>query len=721
MYWGNPATLIKEDVKHMFIVNLFSGLAVLDPSWVRASENAVRAAARLSYNSARSAERAFISARKAGVFPTPKSGASILAAAAAEWGVRETDRGMDAAVGLVTEPMPFGAWVSFFGWAPKKRVPVDSGGRWCPEGQGWVELLPTEWEEVQDGPAYHSDPRAVAEAFVGTDTARTKEAAVSFCRWVRKIQVREGITGSCYNSNLQDLAKAWSWGIEASWTQGWVKEAKAADAKGHRREANETADKARQFWEFVGGREICPSRRTLRALVRLSNKGVALHGARIAELKNSEIHRLSKLSGAFLRWVNNTYWEDALLMEEESGWCLNFWKYCNMKLQDWKEVGSSASFFRKGGIPAEYWWASPKKAFQYSREPEAFFKAYPGSERQDLLRALSWWLLGRKPAPGLRLEHLQDCPSRQGVEELLEWAGESEELILPAIQLLRLYRKASVVKALFKRGDLDPDSAPQQWLHGAGQFQLPRKAGSWDKKGWGDLARRFGEEVLAYGRVWDQVEELLGRVPRSLAELRAVPLRGAGVLGLLAERYNLDSGDVEEYQELLEQATEGPLPVGVLATEGEYTLEVLHHQDPQGPMLGLETDCCQHLGNAGRKCAKHGVRSPLGGFVVVRHRHNIVAMSWFWALSEQKGLCFDNIETKGSLEDRASKLVPLYSAAAQALVAQGWKKVTVGQSYVTFDTGWATASRPLYPEDYSSYRDSHSQWLLAKKPQNTAD
>ena len=288
-------------------------------------------------------------------------------------------------------------------------------------------------------------------------------------------------------------------------------------------------------------------------------------------------------------------------------------------------------------------------------------------------------------------------------------------------------------------------------VHDAGQFLLPRKGG-WNKKEWGDLALKFGPEVLQYGRLWADIEKEMGRVPRSLNELRNAPLSGAGRLGLLGQLYKLDGEDLDEYSELMEEAKPGPLADGLVlaripygdtgANQGgprkEFVLQVVPHDDPIGPMLGLVTNCCQHLSGAGRKCAKHGTRSPLGGFVVVRKvtvgdRHRldpvtiaageVIAQSWYW-VGHSKGkrlgdnpdeLCFDNIEVLGGFESRAKEMVRLYEEGAASLLKRGYKKVTVGCDYTELETPWKKANRPLKPIDYNGYRDSKRQYLVDKE------
>jgi len=189
-------------------------------------------------------------------------------------------------------------------------------------------------------------------------------------------------------------------------------------------------------------------------------------------------------------------------------------------------------------------------------------------------------------------------------------------------------------------------------------------------------------------------------------------MRVAAELGIAQDEF-------EDYQNFFEKHPEKKatmLPNVVINKEG-YIFSKLDDYDKRGPFLGLYTDCCQHLHNAGSSCAKAGWIDPESGFYVVTKGEKIVAQSWAWR-GKKGELCFDSIEGLGNVNiDVVSKL---YKEAAHQLLGKlGITRVTVGYtSYgITRDVrkhlGVNEETKPAKMIKKVSFTDADSQWLLA--------
>jgi hypothetical protein len=143
----------------------------------------------------------------------------------------------------------------------------------------------------------------------------------------------------------------------------------------------------------------------------------------------------------------------------------------------------------------------------------------------------------------------------------------------------------------------------------------------------------------------------------------------------------------------------------------------LRRSDVRGLYLGKYTNCCQHPSGIGRACAWYGQESKNSGFFIVFNikTGEILAMSWGWETTE--GICLDNVEAKG-LGDRDTAVGEVYKQAAQQL-ASNCKKVVVGTGgndlACLYQIG-KSGGRVALPLDYSGYKDSSNQVLLAENP-----
>jgi hypothetical protein len=260
-------------------------------------------------------------------------------------------------------------------------------------------------------------------------------------------------------------------------------------------------------------------------------------------------------------------------------------------------------------------------------------------------------------------------------------------------------------------------------VHSLGQFILP--SGNWNKTFWMNMVLKFGPEVLSFSSIWESIEKSTIKVT-SLKTLRAAAAqfmyKGVNLenikLAKLCLEYKLSQNHFDQYKKLMSKTKKWESIPHVLVKGEEikigrgWVFEKLEYDDPQGPLLGLATNCCQHLHSAGRSCAEHGVKSPYGGFYVVRYNGKIVAQSWAWRGSK-KELVFDNIEFLSS--DYAENCLLLYEEAAKRLTGKlSVTKVLVGLGYGSkYKNRWRKSSKAI-PADEISYSDAKKQAIIAK-------
>jgi len=139
----------------------------------------------------------------------------------------------------------------------------------------------------------------------------------------------------------------------------------------------------------------------------------------------------------------------------------------------------------------------------------------------------------------------------------------------------------------------------------------------------------------------------------------------------------------------------------------------LPRSDARGLFLGQHTNCCQHPNGVGKHCAWYGQeRSNSQFFVWEDHDSNILAQSWVW-INDQNGVCFDNVESKG-LGNRQYAAQQVLQQAAN-WISHCYRKVTVGTGSSDLELDlWNDTASLHAPIDYSGYRDSQHQKLLAE-------
>ncbi len=182
-------------------------------------------------------------------------------------------------------------------------------------------------------------------------------------------------------------------------------------------------------------------------------------------------------------------------------------------------------------------------------------------------------------------------------------------------------------------------------------------------------------------------------------------------------KWNIPTTDYAELEArfLNSQAVPSPVPLEKSWKSGDFSGRFLPRSDARGMFLGEHTDCCQHPGGVGEKCAFYGQEAPNSCFFVVEdQRGRIIAQSWAW-VSSDGGLCFDNIEGK-SLGPREAEVVAVYEKAAHDLRSL-FHTVTAGVGNSKVHPNWKAASERTLraPADYRGYSDSQVQMLVGEK------
>lgn len=144
-----------------------------------------------------------------------------------------------------------------------------------------------------------------------------------------------------------------------------------------------------------------------------------------------------------------------------------------------------------------------------------------------------------------------------------------------------------------------------------------------------------------------------------------------------------------------------------------YRFVKLPDGDVRGLFLGEITDNCQHLAEAGAKCATHGYLSPQGGFYVLEdEKKNIVAQSWAWR-GQNGELVLDSLESLGRRVSPGQweKICSVFAEEA-AKKQKNIRAVMVGKSGKTPRMAFNDAASPAVPVDYQGYRDSRMQYQI---------
>ena len=161
---------------------------------------------------------------------------------------------------------------------------------------------------------------------------------------------------------------------------------------------------------------------------------------------------------------------------------------------------------------------------------------------------------------------------------------------------------------------------------------------------------------------------------------------------------------------------------------GKLTGRFLPRSDPRVFSFGTHTDCCQRWGGLGEACALSSMLDPFSQvFVIENEEGKLIAGSWVWRTEESQnyGVCFDNVETKGGYH-RIPFLNRIYEQAAEHLCKNGARIVTVGsprpkEDDMMVETFYKQAEKCLTLNNYKGYSDARTtQFIIAERKEPSA-
>ncbi|PAC27762.1 hypothetical protein [Flectobacillus sp. BAB-3569] len=309
--------------------------------------------------------------------------------------------------------------------------------------------------------------------------------------------------------------------------------------------------------------------------------------------------------------------------------------------------------------------------------------------------------------------------------KLCQHFGKDKSMLLPNFNLATLFgSEAEILKFVNNNTHRKYVSLEQlkgsNVIHDFGQFTLPTSEFSIS---WKDFVMKY-PEALKFSTNWVNVENTLGRLPKSLVELRNTvaqfhyenvtnPLCAVACFELKLSQYQF-----ERYQALYNNLKVAESCPHVHVTQNGFTFRKLAYDDPKGALLGLITNCCQHLEGAASACAKHGVQEESSAFYVVEKDGKIIAQSWAWR-SQKGDLVFDSIEAVSNVYQ--DSIASMYQLASEKIIGKlGINRVLVGStSYgITYNIknilqkGSEIFSEQMVKD--CSYMDGKNQWLLAE-------
>lgn len=375
----------------------------------------------------------------------------------------------------------------------------------------------------------------------------------------------------------------------------------------------------------------------------------------------------------------------------------------------------------------EEWLNSPAATSKYGRKFQLNFafaaevQHWTKQQKATLLSPKEAWffLYGRCP-----FEKSAPHPSplaawKKGASCFMQLIAEfapkkAAEMLLPIFNLAALFGSYNEVKK-FVGGRWTPVG-----VHDAGQYTLPA---NFTPQRWAGFCMRF-PEALRYGAYFGKIEAEY-EMPRSLNELRDIAAqftyegaKGSEVLAALCNQYGVEQDIFEQYKRLYAQVKNAESCPHIDVRRGAYRMYKLDAADPRGALLGLMTNCCQHLTGAGSACAIHGVQNTSSAFYVVEKDGKVVAQSWAWR-AKSGDICFDSIEGLRGYDENT--IAMLYKDAALQMRGRlGIGRVLVGQtsygltarikSYFTAEGEVLSANEEM--REHCSYMDGIRQWVL---------
>ena len=155
----------------------------------------------------------------------------------------------------------------------------------------------------------------------------------------------------------------------------------------------------------------------------------------------------------------------------------------------------------------------------------------------------------------------------------------------------------------------------------------------------------------------ENIQELIKTPTKLIAELEKIFYTckpGAEPMRNAALKLMLSPEEFEDYQNLwLESAPNfmkaaRSLPQFHVEIDSKYSCEFIDAGYPEAYLVGLETNCCQHLHSAGASCVRFIAHNPtISGIFRVMKKGQTVGQSFVWFDQKSGTVCCDNIEILG--------------------------------------------------------------------------
>jgi len=169
---------------------------------------------------------------------------------------------------------------------------------------------------------------------------------------------------------------------------------------------------------------------------------------------------------------------------------------------------------------------------------------------------------------------------------------------------------------------------------------------------------------------------------------------GGEAMAIVARSLGLSEHEFKTYQEEYIKSMEKqkdtpktyPTVSGVI--DNEYSWESIDMRNVRAWFVGLETNCCQHLGSVGGSCVLYAANNmKVSGIFRVMKKNKTIAQSFFWYHQDSGTFVFDNIEVLGG--ELTPKIIEAYKAYCDELEKRkdifGYKLITFGLGYTDID------------------------------------
>lgn len=121
----------------------------------------------------------------------------------------------------------------------------------------------------------------------------------------------------------------------------------------------------------------------------------------------------------------------------------------------------------------------------------------------------------------------------------------------------------------------------------------------------------------------------------------------------------------------------------IVAKQGNLTMRMLSADDYRNFIVGYDTHCCQHFGDAGESCVYKYTSDPFAACVVIERGDKVVAQGFVWTDEVNDTFVFDNVELDNDRD--VQQFSDLFAAYAEALP---YANVHVGTGYNQGMNGW---------------------------------